>query len=123
MWFKSITEHEGILSIPIIDTEEFCFIKWGEDEAFDEVYPDSYCSLRSNICFDENYDIDNGLFQILHIHEVICYKTKKMYLLVSMSKIEEYDDMFHTVCLPYNYLNILKFYKEYVMTFQDEREE
>ena len=122
-WFLPVIEQKDIFFIPILGTNFNCQIKWLEDETFPDLGFSVYCSLRSNLCFDENYDIDNGLFQILHVYEVTCRASKKKYFLISFSEIQEYDDILHSVCVPYNRLNILKFYKDYVMTFEDKRKE
>lgn len=122
-WFLPVIEQKNVFFIPILGTKFTCQIKWLEDETFPDLGFNNYCSLRSNLCFDENYDIDNGLFQILHVYEVICRASKDKYYLISFSEIQEHDDMYDTVCVPYNKLNILKFYKDYVMTFEDKREE
>ena len=79
-----------------------------------------YCSLRSNIFFDEG-DEDP---QILNVYEVECMRSKIQYFMIASDKYahEDWESIQHCVCVPHNKLNLIKFYKDYLMTFPNVRE-
>lgn len=112
--------------IPLIggrENETVC-VKWNDNE--DSVTPfedgGSWCTLRSNICFDEayrHYEEPSSITQILTVYEIKDANTEVEYFLIAFDRIQNDDDILHCVAIPHNRLNLIKFYKEYIMTFPD----
>ncbi len=126
------TEDGWSVGIPILNTNECCWHEYKEEECLDDVAKrfvnasgNRYCTLRSNICFDEIYNDpeEEEDRQILSVYEVECMRTKILYFMISNDcRIDEdWDNIKHCVCVPHNKLNLIKFYKDYVMTFADNR--
>lgn len=116
--------------IPLLGTPRFICLSWNFDEDAVDKFENktfiNWCSLRCNICFDEAWRCSSdvsSITQILHVYEVIDSNTQEQFFLVSFNEIKEVDDIAHCVALPYNKLNLIKFYKDYVMTFPDGKEQ
>ena len=117
----------GVAFIPFIDEAgKYACINWDMDgkalEVFEDMKYPGWASLRSNICLDEgsrDEDEPSSTQQILQVYELTDLNTGSEFLMVAYYEIRDFDDIKHCVALPYNYLNVIKFYKEYVMTFAD----
>lgn len=127
MMISAVEEGEDYAHIPIFGTENsFIRITWGEDEDsitnFENGKHQMWCTLRCNICFDEGWrdpGDPSSTSQIIHVYKVEDENTKEMYSLLAFNEIVDVGHIRHCVALPFNDFNLVKFYKEYLMTFPD----
>ena len=112
------------VGIPIYGTNEYCWIEWKENECKDIALGRAYegdfkrAMLYSRFkVAPRDFDVeDPGHYEGCEIitYEVKCRKSEIKYLMVSYNEVEEFDDIYHCVCLPFNRLNLYKFYSEYL---------
>jgi hypothetical protein len=111
--------------VPIIGTNEYVCLIWKEDgDNCEEVR--RWCTLRTNICFDEAYrsvNIPDSVKQILNVYKIKDSENGVPFFLVAFDQLQDFEDIGHCVALPYNKLNLIKFYKDYLMTFPDTLDE
>lgn len=109
--------------VPIIEkTDEFMCIDWIEDS--DISYLDQigqrYCTLDCNICLDDcDRDNKESLRKILYVYTQDDKNTGIRYFIVSWWEPIELDDIKSCLAFPAHPLNLIKFYKENLMTFPD----
>jgi hypothetical protein len=106
------------VGVPIYMSDEHCFIQWEEEQGWDTVlkkcniegWPGAYHKFT---VWPSQNDEDICEFKV-SVYEIRCFVTEIKYLLISYDEIMEWDNIFHCVCLPYNRLNLLKFYSDFL---------
>lgn len=122
-WIPAVNLQKNCVEIPLLGSSKcsICISLKDEDELV-KITENSWCTLRSNICFDEAYRDENdaqSITQICHVYEVKDVTGEEFYL-IAFQEFDEWDDIRHCVAVPYNKFNLIKFYKEYLMTFEDK---
>lgn len=121
-----IFDDNDVIRIPIFQSEEFCCFKWEEDVDVETFLKSITCS-KSGVGWNSIHvwtkisdadDKPEGEFY-LYIYDVKCFQSEREFHLISYGEIEDFDDIKNCVCLPFNRLNLLKFYKEYLIPFSD----
>ncbi len=116
-WIASVNLQKNCVEIPLLGSSRgsICIPLKDEDELV-KITKNNWCTLRSNICFDEAYRDENdaqSVTQICHVYEVQDVTGEDFYL-IAFSELDEWDDIKHCVAVPYNNFNLIKFYKEYL---------
>ena len=121
-WIPHVELQETCAAIPLLgSSRDFICISLKDEDEFVKITENSWCTLRSNICFDEAYRDENdtqSITQICNVYEVRDVTGEEFYL-IAFNELDEWDDIRHCVAVPYNKFNLIKFYKEYLMTFED----
>jgi len=119
--------------VPIYGTSgRYCWIEWMEGEGVDSAlsracndgsdkpWVHSTFKVWSNDMSEQNAeDLVNSID--LYVYEVECCVGKERYFLISDDVILFSCDILNCVCVPYNRLNLLKFYSEFVCTIGQTR--
>lgn len=121
---KSVIEMDSFVGIPILDSDEYCYLLWEENETAIDCFRRFDRSMEipekgnpmnmhrwNHIYYEMNDDSDEE--KSLIIYDINCIKTGIKYFLVCESEIGDYSDIFHCVCLPFNAINIIIFYNKY----------
>ena len=120
----SVIINNDHVMIPIFQTSGFCYLKW-EDDVDVETFLKSITLNNFGMCWDNAHvwtkicdaeEKPEGEFY-LYVYDVKCYKTDREFHLISYGEITDFEDIKNCVCLPFNRLNLLKFYKEYLIPF------
>jgi|GEM_PF-4261270 hypothetical protein len=122
-------EENWWIGIPILNTDQFCWLEFREDECLSDVAKRFlnacpmgivYSSLRSNIYFGGDDEDPRNL----NVYEVECMRSKIQYFMIASGEYahQDWEAMQHCVCVPRNELNLIKFCKDYLMTFPDKIE-
>lgn len=123
MYFKSIIETDDEIGIPVLESNEICWLLWKVDEL-----PEDVIKRSNNHNFFSIYDqftiwnamLDDDQKIYTTIYEVTCYKSKIKYYLITYRELDNYENIFNSVCVHYNYLNVLKFFKDYLLPFENK---
>ncbi len=114
-----------MLRIPVIGRDSGCSIKWcegeGVDEALGRAHPEGeffkYSSFKvwSTDMEECDGEIPTNLTEIeAVVYRVVCASSGKQYYMISEGEVNDFEDMMNAVCVPYNTLNLLRFYGEYM---------
>jgi len=108
------------VNIPIYGTSDYCFIEWKEDDTYEDALIKAQGGERNFISIYtifkiwpsdiEESDSENEEWD-LRVYEIQCKNTEIKYFLISYWEISEFDDIRHCVCIPFNALNLFKFYR------------
>jgi len=105
-------ELPNAVSIPVWDSTQRCIIEWGEEDCAEDVLKRAsdhpFYSVYDRIFtpIEEEYERRFSLIT----YEVTCIQTKTKYYMVSTFEIEEFDDILHCVCVPFNKINLMILY-------------
>lgn len=108
--------------IPILGTDHYCLLDWKEEETWrecmnnPEISGSLYCTFHVWSKLDSEDD-DGTFFSC--VYEITNKIDGKRYYLIAFKEIEEFDDILHTVCVTYNKWNILKFFRENLLPFDN----
>ena len=94
------------ISVPIYGTDQTCEIDFGDDDSHKK-----YCTLRIPLIYDQNYPLPIEI----DVWEVKDCDTSKRYYLICDGDICPDEGVVHAVCVPFNSLNIIKFFKDHLM--------
>jgi len=111
-----IDEDSEEILIPFWNADGYVSIQWGENESVDDIFK-KYDIVLYDLFLDF-YDIDNETLKYQYPYSVNIYefKSKDCYLALR-NEMTEFDDILHSVAIPYNHFNIYLFYKEMCMPF------
>lgn len=114
-----IEEDTSIMKVKVWDSHEVCYVKWGDDKTWEkalEEMNDGVHYATFTVWSELDHEKDEGTFQA-YIYQVSCYKSQKLYYLVSLGEIVNFDDMDNVVCINNNMWIVLRFLKEYLLPF------
>jgi hypothetical protein len=121
----SVIIQDEQIAIPVLNSDNFCFFIWKEEESVDiflkRASQSEYVRLWASIGVwtedeDKKDEYSEGTFYI-YVYDVLCCKTEKEFHLICYGEITDFDDIKNCVCLPFNRLNLLTFYKKYLSPF------
>jgi hypothetical protein len=130
----SVTVDGSRICIPILGSDQKCFLDWKEGEETKEFFKNSmrsentlrWCSFKIWNSIDkiwnnteEDEEDDFGTFCV-YVYDVFCIVTDKKYHLICLGELDDFSDIENCVCLPFNRLNLLIFYKDYLVPFCDK---
>lgn len=116
----SVNVFEKHVEVPVYGTDLFCHIVWEEGETVEDAMKrasgnDSFSVYtRFKVWPSDSEEDETYSGYEVGVYEVICSETHKKYYLISSREMDEFDDVLHSVCVPYNKLNLLKFFSEYL---------
>lgn len=117
---KNFIEQDDSIGIPILDSEEFCWIIWKDGETFEEMYAQNnekeYSGPYQNFLVFAQNDEEIKF----SVYEIKCQKTGNLFYLICDGDLSEFEYLNHWVCVYNNYFNLLKFYSEYLLPFSDK---
>lgn len=116
---------DDVVGVPIYSTQKYCWIEWKEGENVDKALGRAYDNestiavrwtrfkiVPSDLEAEPDEDHYEG-FEIW-VYQVRCKESGDRYYLIAYDEIGEFDDILNCVCIPYNRLNLLKFYAKYL---------
>ena len=118
MMLREVRATDDGYFIPVFDSIHECFIKFSHEDSLEEASNSGGLKIIApygninKILRIKNYNVKD--FLIPHVYAVFCILKCEKYFLVSFFEIEDADDLKHSVCIPFNKLNLYKFYKEYL---------
>jgi hypothetical protein len=109
------------IGIPILGSSLKCWLEWGENDCAEDFFKKCKCIGVWCKCYvwTLNEGNEDGTFRIC-VYEVTCSQTEKEFYLIAYDSIDEFDDMKNCVCVPHNRLNLLIFYRDYLVPFADK---
>lgn len=121
-----ILEDGDTIGIPIFGTDEFCWVTWLEGEDCNDFF--LRATGENYVCPWSSFSVWSSLNQVrehpdykIFVYDIFCYRTHRKFHLISYDDVNDFDDLSNCVCLPFNRLNLLKFYKEYVLPFAEKQ--
>jgi hypothetical protein len=111
---RPIRSHENIYEISVLNDDKAtcCFEINGKDD---------FTWIQQGILEDfKAINSDRSFSPSCYTYDVRCCKTFIHYYLVSRTKVTDIESLDHCVCIPFNYLNLMKFYSEYMLPFCDK---
>jgi hypothetical protein len=111
---------ENLLMIPIFGSPNFCYLRWEKEDKIGDFlkknsisgYDHLYVKLHSYFSYDGDEDSINTT-----VYEVKCDKSQESYFLIVVGELWESECIFHSICLPHNYWNVLYFFRDFILPF------
>lgn len=116
MTFRMIKlEDDGSIGIPCYQSDEYRWIVWGEDEAAIDILKrhSKRNSEHAFSYFTSREEGEEGYRQEVTIYEMVCCASDTLYFLCIWYDFDEFDSIYHSVALPYNYFNLLEFFNKH----------
>lgn len=113
------TSLKDTVGFPIYQESDFCWITWKDSQTVKQMlkgaggrtYPIE--KIRSFNSVDPDDEHANLTYSV---YEIACKDTKRQfYLICALHEFVEYDDIYHCICVPRNYYNLLIFIKDFLV--------
>lgn len=115
---------KGDIGIPILGSNDYCWLKWHDEENITDFLINNTCNHYDYIdssmhVYRKNDEEENGFINVT-VYEVFCKKTKVRYFLIIEGRFYDPDCIFGSVCLPHNKLNLIIFFRDYLLPFSEK---
>lgn len=113
-----VIQENDFFLIPIYYDKGYCYLEWQDDDCMNTMLKKMKITKFMGYKIyppDIDPDDENSYMQCeeIYIYEVKCAKFGTQYFMISFYELFDYSHIFHCVCIPYNALNILKFFSDY----------
>jgi hypothetical protein len=131
MMIPSVIIEGSRIAIPVFGSPEHCILIWNEEESTEDFlkramqseHTIGWCSVHVWNKYTEDDGepfTGEGIFYI-HVYDIFCSETNRKFHLIAYDDLGEFDDIEHCVCLPFNRLNLLAFYRDYIIPFANKK--
>jgi|GEM_PF-2577962 len=120
MFREVVCKEDNLIGIPCYGSDKYRWLTWGEEETYEDVLirhsQDNDINIYSRFKVWPVGD-DSGDYSEteINIYEMTCCKSNIVYFLVVYGCLNEFDDILHSVALPYNKLNLISFFNKYMI--------
>lgn len=120
--FKPILITEEDIGIPIYNSDQYFYLTWNAGESITDVFKKHtqfgdkslYTTLYSKPLGEESGEYSD--FELC-VYDFICSRHKCHFYLITKNEIFEFEDLYNSVAVYYNELNIIEFYKNHLLPF------
>lgn len=119
--FRTININENLVGIPCHGSDDYRWLIWNEDECVDDVLTrhsrnkSHYSCWTSFHVWPEGKNSGEYSDTEIRVYEMECCKTGILYFLLVYPTLVEFDSLYHSVAIPFNALNLLDFFKTYLI--------
>jgi hypothetical protein len=124
-WFKPVVLTEKNIMIPFIDDDRYRVFEWHEEETTEDFlkrHCTNYCEGTSNSygawTFPTHIKNPGHPNFEVWVYEVTDCQSEEFYLMASY-ELNDISDFQASILIPHHHLNLLIYFKEYVMPFFD----